>query len=72
MKDRDRKRDNWIERDLGREFYKRKIQANASQFTKENMVTSWVFIKGLAPILVVVHFLNMNMLYMAISIFNIC
>ena len=71
MKDRDGEIIE-IERDLGREFYERKIKANASQFTKEIRVTSRVFIEGLAPILLVVHFLNMNMLYMAIPIFNMC
>ena len=35
-----------MEKDLGREFYDRKIQANASQFTKEIRVTSRVFIQG--------------------------
>ena len=47
-----------IEKELGRELQRiqeRKIQANASPFTNEIRVTSWIFIQGLAPILMVVH-----------------
>ena len=47
-----------FERELGRELQRiqeRKIQENVSLFSSEIRVTSWVFIQGLAPILLVVH-----------------
>ena len=50
--------ENWDQEGTGERITKNSresIQANASLFTNEIRVTSWVFIQGLAPIPMVVH-----------------